>query len=364
MRGVSMVDPNSSLNEELAAEIQIGLDQDADDIERDQSTIRDLVADLQETNLKQSIPAFDETTTIAAVSSHSRSRPAFASILNGTAAVSVRIELNDTTIHDLSSNARTQIELLDFIDASKQGRWLERELLFDLVTEELQRDTDIILVDQPLTITRQEFLTRKDSPVWDEWLEMKQEQSTFWETYHESLQPWTPDGSCLVGWTRPRGSLLFTALEHGTVSDFVRSVDTELTSIVQENAETVEQIGPHRILNELLDANSRTLAYPYELTELDTRWEPKSLRNLGIQGLFCRFQSTDSFAHLEIPGSADQWDSDRITDISQQLNATTWLNKATIPLPLWYCGKECEFPDGVLDSYYGKLKQEINNDNT
>lgn len=359
-----MVDHNTSLSEELAAEIQVGLDKDADEIEDDQSTISELVSQLHDTNLKQAIPSFDDTTTIAAISSHSRSRPAFASILNGTAALSVRIELNNTTIHELSSDARTRIKLLDFIDARKQGRWLERELLFELVTEELQHGTDIILLDQPLTITRQEFLTRKDSPVWNDWLAMKQEQSEFWNNYHESLQPWAADGPCLLGWTRPRGSLLFTALKHGTTTDFVEAVNDDLTTLVQENADTIEQIGPHRILNELLDTNSRTLAYPYDLTELDTRWEPEALRTLGIQGLFCRFQTADSFAHLEMPGPADLWNQDIITDIIQQLNATTWLNKADIPLPLWYCRKECEFPDGVLDSYHAKLKQEINNDDT
>lgn len=359
-----MSDRNTSLSEELAAEIQVGLDKEADDIERDKSTLRELTGDLRGTDLRQSIPKYDGKTTVAAIGSHSRSRPAFASILNGSAAVSVRLELDDKTIHELSSNARTKIELLDFIDSGKQAQWIERELIYELAVEEIKKGTDIILLDRPLTITRREFLTRKDSPVWDNWTSMKEAQSEFWESHHESLQPWAPDGSFLVGWTRPRGSLLFTALEQGTTTDFIETPDRELLEFVEKRKDIIGKVGPHRILNKLLNVNSRTITYPYDLTEIDTRWEPIALRELGIQGLFCRFQTEDSFAHLEIPGASQLWDEAKVTELVQQLNDTTWLSKADIPLPLWYCRKECEFPDGVIDSYHSKLKQEIHNDDT
>lgn len=353
-----MVDPDTTLGEELAAEVQIGVEQLLEDIETNRSTLDSLLSDFRNTDLRRSIPELDGRTTITAVTTHSRRRPAFSNLLNGTAALSVRVELGGTTIHSLDSNARTSIDLIDFIDAHKHAHWIERNLAFDVVADELENDTDLLLVDVPLTITRQEFLTRTDSPVWDVWDETKQRQSTFWEQHHPHLAPWDDSQTALVGWTRPRGSLLFSALKECSPESFPEPISSEAISLASSKIDEIEQVGSHRLLSELLQPSSRTVAYPYRDTSLDARWEPAKLHELGVQGIFCQLGNTDNLAHLELPGSIDEWTQSQITDILQRLDAASWLQNSEVPVPLWYARKECEFPEGILDSYHAKLKQQ------
>lgn len=352
-----MPDPDTSLSEELAAEIQVGLDDAVTDIERRRTTLDTVLEALQNTDLRRDMDRFDGRTTIAAISTHSRRRPAFSSMLTGTAAVAIRAEVSGSTIHEIESNARSDIRIVDFIDAHKNAQWIERELAFELVTTELQAGPDIILLDTPLTITRQEFLTRKDSPVWKDWETLKDDQSAFWEAIHEEIAPWVPDGPAVIGWTRPRSSLLFAAFSSASKSDFAENLTSDLVSTVREQADRIEQVGPHRVLKELLRRDTRTIAYPYQQTQIDRRWEPAKLQELGVQGVFGNVNGPDSLAHFELPGSADRWTEDRIDKVLEQVAMATWLEKVDLPVPLWYTRKECEFPDGVLDSYYAKLKR-------
>jgi hypothetical protein len=359
-----MVDPDTTLGEELAAEIQVGVEELLEDIETNRSTLDSLLSDFRDTDIRRGIPKLDDRTTITAVTTHSRRRPAFSNLLNGAAALSVRVELGETTIHSLDSNARTSIDLIDFIDAYKHGRWIERNLAFDIVADELENETDLFLVDVPLTITRQEFLTRTDSPVWDVWEDTKQRQSTFWEQQHQHLGPWNDSRPAVVGWTRPRGSLLFSALEECSPESFPEPLSSESASLAASNIEEIEQVGPHRLLSDLLQPSTRTVAYPYRNTSLDARWEPEKLHDLGMQGVFCQLGKTDNLAHLELPGGVHEWTESQITEVLQRLDRASWLQNSEVPVPLWYARKECEFPEGVLDSYHAKLKQQSHNDDT
>lgn len=361
------MDEDISIGEEIAAEIQLSISEDAQDLEDQLSELNHFLGRLRNADLTKQVETDDapETLSVCAIVSDHASRPAFSGLLYGVAALSLRMEIEGTTITDVSQDARSVVETCDFGDAHRRMRWEERTLMMELAETAIDDDSDLILLDSSLTIPRQDMLTYEDSVAKDHWDEMLAQLDSFWETNYEQLRPWTDTGPFLAGLSRTRGNLLFTALQDADPDKFVEPISAELIDTVTNSWEEIRSIGPNRIVKRAIQSNERTITYPFCVSRLDRRWRPSQLQELDVQGFFYKPNTEQNTTHLELPGSADVLSPRDITEFSQSFSSLFWLSKIELPVPIWYAKEHCEFPPEMLDLYYKELvnhSEDINNE--
>jgi len=346
--------PDTTIGEEIAAEIQLSIEDDADELSSRRERISDLLSALQELDARQKIAATDSPISVGVITSDRSSRPAFSGLLYGTAAIHVRMDIENHMIENVSSDARTNIETCDFGDGHRRIKWNERQLIAELATDALNtNDLDLLIIDAALTIPRQEALTYDESPAKSHWDQMLDDLDGFWQDVHDQIRPWDDDGPFIIGVSRTRSNLLFTALRDGDPAEFVSNPPKKLCELVQTKWDTLTDVGPNRVLDELLTENTRTLTYPFGESRLDRRWLPNQLRELGVQGMFFRHQADNDILHFELPGA--QYSIADIDAVSKSIRSLCWLSDVPVPVPLWYARRESTFPDEMLDLYYKKL---------
>jgi len=361
------MDEDISIGEEIAAEIQLSVRDDAQELEDQLSELNQFLEKLRNAKLTTSVAsdnAPDSFSVCAIVSDHA-SRPAFSGLLYGVAALSLQMEIEGTTITDISQDARSVVETCDFGDAHRRMRWEQRELVMKLAESAIEEDIDLILLDSSLTIPRQDMLTYEDSVAKKQWDEMLSRLDEFWGTHYQHLRPWTDTGPFIAGLSRTRGNLLFTALREADPDQFIEPIGNDLIDMVTNSWDEIRSIGPNRLVSRAIRTNERTIAYPFSVSRLDRRWRPAKLQELDVQGFFYKPDSEHDTIHLELPGSADIFSQVDLTEFAQYFSSLFWLSKIELPVPIWYATENCEFPSEMLDLYYKELvnhSEDINNE--
>lgn len=351
--------PESTIAEELSAEIQLSMGDLSERLSNEEDTLRAIASRLRHDEFVQPIDERDEPLTICAIVSGSTDRPAFSGILYGVAALRLWMEVDGTSIIDVEQEARTELDVIDFVDSHRRIRWAERRLMYDLAAEVIGTGVDSVIFDRPLTITRQEVLTRDDSPAKEDWDRLLEELDTFWTTNRASIQPWDDDSPVVAGISRTRSDLVFSALSGADSDAFAEPVKAALKKTVTAHSDEIDRIGPHRLLSETLRPGERTVMYPYHLTRLDRRWLPETLNEFGIQAVSCLLNPGGEVLHFELPGPAAEWGRLTIDRFIEGVQMATWPKGKNVPVPLWNARELCEFPTAVLESYYKKLKQQM-----
>lgn len=361
------MDEDISIGEEIAAEIQLSISDDVQELEDQASELNQFLEQLRNAELTTRVASDSapESFSVCAIVSDHASRPAFSGLLYGVAALSLQMEIEGTTITNISQDARSVVETCDFGDAHRRMRWEEREQMMKLAESAIEDGVDLILLDSSLTIPRQDMLTYEDSVAKKQWDEMLSQLDRFWETHHQHLRPWTDTGPFIAGLSKTRGNLLLTSLREADPGQFIEPIRDDLIDIITYSWGEIRSIGPNRLISRAIQANERTIAYPFSASRLDRRWRPTQLQDLDVQSFFYKPDSEHDAIHLELPGSADIFSQTDLTEFSQCFSSLFWLSKVELPVPIWYATENCEFPSEMLDLYYKELvnhSEDINNE--
>jgi len=355
---------STSVAEEIAAEIQVAAAEEVERLKQVGESAKALEQQLRDGNVLRSVSSDETEHVVSAVSTAKASRPAFSGLLFGVVAVRIDMTVEGSKIKDVNRDTRSRIELCDFGDSTRRIRWEARGLATELIDATLDREPEpnIVVYDNSLTITRQDLLTYDDSPATDDWEDLLESLDEFWSSTYETLYPWNDDGPLIVGLSKMRANLLFTALRNVGRADgegpeaFLSDITPEVAKAVDSQREQIKEVGPNRIIHMALNGRERTLAYPFEQSSLDRRWLPSELQSLGVQGMFYRPTNESDPLHLEIPGAIEVHDNSRLEDYLQIFSDLFWLSHVDIPVPVWYARREASFPDEMLDLYHKKLQ--------
>lgn len=354
----------TSVAEEVAAEIQVAAAEEVEQLKEIEESAQALEEQLRNGNVFRQVSSSDSEHVVSAVSTAKASRPAFSGLLFGVVAIRIDMTVEGSTIKQVNQDTRSRIELCDFGDSTRRIRWEARRLGTELINATIDREPepDIVLYDNSLTITRQDLLTYEDSPVADDWEDLLEYLDEFWSSTHKDLHPWTEHGPLVVGLSKMRANLFFTAMRNIGESDaygpeaFLADIAPEMATTVNAQWEKIKEVGPNRLINMAINGGERTVAYPFEQSSLDRRWLPSQLQSLGVQGLFYRPTNESDPLHLELAGDVDKYDAPRLEDYLQIFADLFWLSDVDVPVPVWYARQEASFPDEMLDLYYNKLK--------
>ncbi len=357
---------STSVAEEVAAEIQVAAADEIEQLKQRERISKRLEQELRDGNIIRSVSSSGGEHVVSAVSTAKASRPAFSGLLFGVIAIRIDMTVEGSTIKEVTQDTRSRIELCDFGDSSRRIRWEARQIATELIDAALEQDPtpDIVIYDDSLTITRQDILTYEDSPAADDWHDLLEYLDEFWASAHDALHPWAHDGPLIVGLSKMRANLLFTALRNATdeskdgQGSFLNNVPAETVASVDTQWDQIKEVGPNRLINMALGGEERTQTYPFELSSLDRRWLPSELQSLGVQGMFYRPSNESDPLHLEIPGRADIHSETDLEDYLQMFADLFWLSDVDVPVPVWYARREASFPNEMLDLYYKKLNSE------
>jgi hypothetical protein len=357
----------STLADEAAAEIELGLQNTARTVASRLTMLNDVSKNLVELGLSRRLTTNSEglsPTLLAGISCTSTTIPAFGGLLYGASAVGQVMSLAGTDILDSWQVTRVKMGDMDLYGVNERLRWQQIRLVYKILESIIQyRQINTILIDVPLFVSRREEATIIDDElVSGEWLDFSREINEFWNNHTEVFFPFNPNGRYIISIRSHAASSLFSALLNNpeTTPDPTKS---ELSEYLKTHWVKILQLGQARLLEQILRGTARSLAYSYEDLNLDPRWQPGVLSELGILGFFLRSNTNTEIWHIQIPGHKSQWSTENINNLSSTIINSTLFNKeSAFPLPLWFAKRSVGFPQALLRVFRASIEQELSHD--
>jgi hypothetical protein len=356
----------STLADEAIAEIELGLQQTAQHAASRLAKLKEISAGLSKFGLAHQIetnPIDTSPIVIAGVSTSATSIPAFGGLLYGASALGHVIHMDGSDILNSWQVTRVKFGDIDLYGQNERIHWQQIRLAYQVMESLIENNQiKLILLDLPLFISRREGVTvSEDIMIAQEWSEFMAEINGFWSRFTEQLYPFNPDGKIIASIRSHAGSSLFGALNNNQLTT-PDPVNTGMASYLTENWSILLQLGQSRILDRLLQGSSRSVAYSYEDLNLDPRWQPGILSQIGILGFFMRARSKVSVWHIQIPGHKTQWSVDSLDQLSRKVMHSTLFDEETaLPLPLWFAKQSVGVPKALLQVYQESIRKELLN---
>lgn len=348
-----MDEQRTTLAAEIAAELELSLDDVAAALEanlRDSRRLRDelgalgLVRELPE-------PGAAHVLDVLGLAVDSQTLPAFGGLLYGTAVHAHRLRLDGTAILQASEQVQVRLGDLDFYETTQRLRWKRMQHAYELLEALLEQREGprLALLDVPIFVSRGEDRNREQiEDVEEEWLAMLDTVNGFWSRRLGQLAP-VRDGGMVVASVQQQNALsLFTAL-HNNPETSPDTTAQELPPFVRAQWRRLRRTGMSRLLELMLRGRTRTVAYSFEDINLEPRWEPQALHHSGILGFFMRAGARTPIWQVQVAGHRSQWTSTQLDQVAQSIVQATLSDGANAePLPLWYARRLATFPDAAL----------------
>lgn len=352
-----MEENRTTLAAEIAAELELTLPGAAAGLAEKLRLSERLRARLKHLNLVRHVdlPGADTTIyDICGVAASASSLPASGGLLYGTAVHAHRLRLAQRAILDASEQVRVHLGDLDFYESGQRLHWKQMQQLYELVDELLleQAPARVMLLDQPIFISRgQEGNREMIEEVQEEWVAMADAVNGFWKRNLARLFPLSSGGVTLASISTQNAAPLFIAL-HNNPATSPDAVGAELPAFIHAEWTQLRRAGMARLLDALLPAGSRTIAYAFEDLDLDPRWQPIELHHSGILSFYLRAGPQTPLWQVQVAGHKTQWTSERLDALALAIcQATLGTGAQAEPLPLWYARRLAAFPRSMLEVF-------------
>ncbi len=365
-----MDENRATLAAEIAAELELTLPQATARLAEKLLVGAALRADLLRLGLARKLSAPDHATAtldVCGVAVSTASLPAFGGLLYGTATHAHRLNLTQHTIIAASEQARVKVGDLDFYESGQRLRWKATQCLFEHVGELLAENAPprVILLDHSLFISRGHEGNREMlEEAQEEWTDMVAAVNGFWKSNLPRLFPVIPDGAIVASVSTQNALPLFVAL-HNNPQTSPDAVSADLPAYISTEWTRLRQAGMARLVNTLLPAAARTVAYAFEDLNLDPRWQPTELHHGGILGFFLRAGPQTPIWHVQVAGHRTHWTSERLDALASAIcQATLGVGSKAEPLPLWYARRLAAFPNSMLEVYRDLARERMKDKQT
>lgn len=360
-----MEENRTTLAEEIAAELELTLPEAAAGLAEKLRLSDTLRANLARFNIVRPVDLPDHDTTtydVCGVATSASSLPAFGGLLYGTAVHAHRLQLAQRTILDASEQVRVHLGDLDYYQSGQRLRWRQTQHLYELVDELLSEHAPprVVLLDQPIFISRgQEGNREMIEGVQEEWVAMADAVNGFWKRNQPRLAPLAPDGVSIASISTQNASPLFIAL-HNNPSTSPDPLDPALPAFIRAEWTQLRRAGMARLVDALLPAGARTVAYAFEDLNLDARWQPMELHHSGILSFYLRAGPHTPIWQVQVAGHRTQWTSEQLDALALTVcQATLGTGGKAEPLPLWYARRLAAFPQSMLEVFRALAQERL-----
>ena len=357
----------TTLAAEIAAELELSLDGAAATLAaklRDSRRLRD---DLAALGLMHRV---DKTPTpgvldVMGIAVGSRSLPAFGGLLYGTSVHGHRLRMDGTTIAQANEQVQVHLGDLDYYETSQRMRWKRMQHTYELLDAVLEQrgGARLVLLDVPIFVSRGEDRNREHiEDVEEEWLEMVDVLNGFWRRRLDQFSPANEQGMVIASVQAQNALSLFTAL-HNNPQTSADTVGQSLPDFIRAEWRRLRRAGMSRLLEQLLRGGMRTVAYSFEDTNLEPRWEPQALHHSGILGFFMRVGDRTPVWQVQVAGHRSQWTSEQLDRVARHIAQATLSTGSTAePLPLWYARRLASFPESALIVFRDLVQTRLSGD--
>jgi len=341
---------------EIAAEVELTLDERADQIAKRIYESWKLINLLREKGLVKKIETEAREYNIAGICSGKSTLSAFHGILYGICSVSIQMNLIDKEIGKQIHHSKVITGDIDFFGSGDRFLWKQYINTLDLIDEILGQSKDkwpeMIIIDIPLLITREKMLLGLDtSPeVKDEWEKLLKRVRSFWDVASGLLYPFNKGGPVLISLIpKVNGGILMALSEKGknaTADD----IDNMLKQTINNNIKKIKTYGSARIMNALLTPKMRSLSYSLHALSLDSRTEPEELFKRGVLSFFMKPTLKSSNWEIQLIGNTNDWSSAMLDRVAGMIMGSVLIDhNDTLPVPLWFARKKSIFPKKVIE---------------
>lgn len=362
-----MDEQRTTLAAELAAELELSIDDAAAALAsklRESQRLRD---ELHALELVRTLPGSGSTTAldVVGVAVDAQTIPAFGGLLYGTAVHAHRLRMQGYTI--TQANEQTQVRLgdLDFYETTQRLRWKRVQHTFELLNSVLEqpRQPRLTLLDVPIFVSRGEDRNREQiEDVEEEWLNMLDTVNGFWSRWINQLVPQRDSGVVIASLQKQNALSLFTAL-HNNPQTSPDIVAPELPGFVRSEWRRLRRAGMSRVLELMLLGRSRTVAYSFEDINLEPQWEPQALHHTGILGFFMRAGDRSPIWQIQVAGHRSQWTSEQLDWLALSIaEATLSDGIRSEPMPLWYARQLATLPQSTLVVFRELVQDRMKNE--
>lgn len=362
---------DTPLAQSLVASVQLNLPGTVARLSSKMRFIDKVAPQLKEAGIVRNVPIIRNPTMRAAgIATAARAIPAFGGILYLSGAVRQDLFIDKGSIYKTTQESVSDLDEIDDLDFAQKIAFVNLINAYKLLDELMDTPDkpEIILMDVPL------LLERSDVPQMERGEHYKLYQKVikiiegFWTKHQNKIFPFNPEGLRIASLRTGKFGAIVLALNSDSADYIADTLNDKALSLIkeEETMERIKSVGVKRLLQGILHNHSRTAAFQFEGISPQNRFEPESLRHLGLMGMHIKAGLNTPPMLVEFFGTAKTWDSTSLdTFASQIISLFTMDQPKALPLPLWYAKhslKAISAKPGVLEYYKSQAKQMLNDE--
>ena len=368
MSGTSRND--TPLAQSLVASVQLNLPGTVARLSSKMRFIDKVAPQLKEAGIVRNVPVIRNPTMRAAgIATAARSIPAFGGILYLSGAVRQDLFIDNGSIYKTAQESESELDEIDDLDFVKKIALINLINAYKLLNELMDSPDkpEIIMLDVPLILEQSDVPLIERVEHYKLFQKVIQIIENFWVKHQNKIFPFNPEGIRIASLGTGKFGAVVLALNAESNSFIADSLNEEaLTKITQgETMERIKSVGVKRLLQGILHNHSRTAAFQFEGISPRNRFEPASLRHLGLMGMHIKAGLNTPPMLVEFFGTASTWNSVSLDSLASQIISLVTMDQPqALPLPLWYAKHSLKAisKPGVLEYYKSQAKQMLNDE--
>lgn len=291
------------------------------------------------------------------------------SILYGAAAVRQDIFIKEGSIYKTRQESIVDVDEIDYMDTNKRLKYYDIINTYTLLGELMEEENrpELIVLDIPLMLERGDVPLENRYSAINDFNKCKEVIEDFWLKYKADIYPFNTEGIKIVSVGRKKFGAVLLAIAEGKGEYILDKIEDNVEDLLIENYDKIRKINIQMILKGILGPLRRTAAFQTDSINEVNRFEPVSLRELGIIGYHFKAGMRTEHILVETMGNIEDWSSEMIDQLTSQLiSLMIYDQPKTLPLPLWYAKHGLEplrKRPGLLEFYKRQVKQIIKNQN-
>ncbi|MFW9890489.1 MAG: hypothetical protein ACFFER_20125 [Candidatus Thorarchaeota archaeon] len=244
-----------------------------------------------------------------------------------------------------------KLEVVGSVAKRRRILWKRIEVSLDVLSRAIRSDSDLILVDFPLAISRGMETLLDSSDLTNEWNSLLLAYESFWDLNKPYIFPFKSDGPMVLSLTQK--------LSPGFIKSFFDKIRPLLSSEVSSSLYT-SSIDHVHLIHSMLNRASFTNPIRIDGSIQKARRRKKILTDLDFTVTFFRSKMNSNLFQVIAPGQPELWEKDNLRK-SLELTSSTILPEVNsdLPFPLLLARQKSKLPKDILLHARRRIQQEM-----
>lgn len=328
------------VSQSIVANIQLGLPATVSKLALKMRFIDKIAPDLKKSGVVRNIELLNPFTLRASgISATNRTSNAFGGILYVAGAVRQDILIKEGSIYKTRQESTVGVDEIDDLDIQKKLKYINIINTYKLLDElmEDEEKPDLVLLDVPLLLERADAPLENRVDIVNIYNRCRDTIERFWSKNKNKIYPFSNDGVKIVSVGNKRFGAIIFALTEENIRYVPDSIDKNIMTKVENLMPKIQEVGIKRLMTGILVKKTRTAAFQFDGINKDSRFEPESLREVGLMGFHVKAGNTTPPLLVEMLGNAQDWNTKMLDELASQIiSLIIFDQEKALPLPLWY----------------------------